>query len=67
MNNSYWMDSIAFPSFAKLEQDIGVDVCIVGGGITGITTAYYLAKNGYDVCLLEKDQLASHATRQYNC
>ena len=30
------------------------DVVIIGGGIVGISTAYYLAKQGIDVCLCEK-------------
>lgn len=62
MKNSYWTSSVNFKSFPKLDKDLDVDVCIVGGGITGLSTAYYLSKNGYDVCLLEKDRLAHHTT-----
>lgn len=36
-------------------------------GITGLSTAYYLSKNGYNICLLEKDKLAHHTTRKYYC
>jgi glycine/D-amino acid oxidase-like deaminating enzyme len=35
------------------------DVVIVGGGIAGCTAAYYLAKSGVDVTLLEKGEIAS--------
>ena len=35
------------------------DVVIVGGGIIGCTAAYYLAKKGFDVILLESGDLAS--------
>jgi len=38
------------------------DVVIVGGGIIGCTAAYYLAKKGFDVILLESGDLASGAT-----
>lgn len=31
MKNSYWIDSVHFKSFSKLDKDIDVDVCIVGG------------------------------------
>lgn len=31
-------------------------------GICGLSTAYYLTKNGYDVCILEKNKVASHTT-----
>lgn len=63
MQNSYWMDSVSLPNFSELEHNLMTDVCIVGGGITGLSTAYYLTKQGYQVCVLEKDSLAHHATR----
>lgn len=31
MKNSYWIDSVNFKSFPKLDKDLEVDVCIVGG------------------------------------
>ena len=34
------------------------DAVIIGGGIVGTAQAYYLAKKGLSVCLLEKDALA---------
>ncbi len=37
-------------------------VVIVGGGIAGCSTAYYLAKDGHQVTLFERDSLASHAS-----
>lgn len=66
MNNSYWIDSATCQSFPKLEKDLDISVAIVGGGITGLSTAYYLTKNGYDVCILEKDKIGYHTTREYN-
>lgn len=46
-------------SFEKLNKDICTDVCVIGGGITGISTGYYLNKNNIDFCLVEKDTLLS--------
>src|ERR1044072_9905986 len=38
------------------------DVCIIGGGLLGTTTAYYAAKAGLKVVLLEERDLASGAS-----
>jgi sarcosine oxidase len=40
-----------------------VDYVVVGGGITGVCTAYHLARSGGDVLLIERDQLAPPAPR----
>lgn len=61
-NKSFWLDKCKLPEFKSLEEDISTQVCIIGGGITGITTAYYLSKKGFDVVLIEKDELASKTT-----
>ena len=31
------------------------DVVIVGAGVSGLTVGYLLAKNGYDVCIIERE------------
>ena len=62
---SLWIDSVKSfkTNFNSLDKDINVDVCVIGGGITGISTAYLLSKAGLKVCVLEKDKIAHHATR----
>ena len=53
---SYWEEISHFDqsSFPKLVGDHSCDVCVIGGGFTGISTAYHIAKNyGGDVRLLE--------------
>lgn len=50
---SYWISNAAVPHHPSLEEDISVDVVVVGAGITGITTAYLLTKAGKKVALLE--------------
>lgn len=37
-------------------------VSIIGGGVAGCATAYYLSKDGHDVTLFERDSVASHAS-----
>ncbi|WP_163969793.1 FAD-dependent oxidoreductase [Oceanobacillus halotolerans] len=58
----YWRDSVRFPQFPKLEESINVDVGIVGGGITGITTAYLLAKQNVKVALIDSDVILNGTT-----
>src|SRR5438309_3199535 len=38
------------------------DIVIVGGGIAGMTTAYYLAKSGVPSLVVERDAIGSHAS-----
>ena len=40
--------------FDKLEQNLELDVAIVGGGPSGIVAAYYLAKAGLKVALFDR-------------
>lgn len=60
--NSYWNENIETKEFPKLNKNIEVDVCIIGGGITGVSTAYYLANRGLKVVVLEKDKICSSTT-----
>lgn len=59
---SFWRDTTQLPSFPQLTEDITTDVAIVGGGITGITTAYLLSKAGYKVTILEAGEILSGTT-----
>jgi glycine/D-amino acid oxidase-like deaminating enzyme/nitrite reductase/ring-hydroxylating ferredoxin subunit len=47
------------PPFPQLDRDARADVVVVGGGITGLTTAYLLARNGIAVVLLERGRCAA--------
>ena len=61
-NTSIWLDGLEKQSFKKLNNDINVDVLIVGGGITGISTAYHLSTGDLSVCLVEKNKLCEGVT-----
>lgn len=52
----YWSDRGELPRFARLAQDLTVDVVIVGGGITGLSTAYLLKKSGRRVAVIERSR-----------
>ncbi len=50
----YWSDSASVPTFPQIDRDVEVDVLVVGGGITGLTTAYLLLDSGTSVAVLER-------------
>ena len=49
----YTATAHACPPFPPLRGEVGADVCVVGGGYTGLSAALHLAERGYDVVLLE--------------
>lgn len=59
---SIWQKSVKLPTFPKLYGDISTDVLIIGGGITGILTAYFLRQGGVDCILVEKGRICSGTT-----
>lgn len=60
-SESLWMD-VLFPSFPVLEENLDVDVCIVGAGIVGLTCAYKLIKEGKSVVVLDKGAICGGQT-----
>jgi glycine/D-amino acid oxidase-like deaminating enzyme len=50
---SVWMATGDVPEEAALSGDVSADVCVVGAGIAGLTTAYLLAKDGQDVVVID--------------
>lgn len=50
---SVWMASTDGEPFPPLAEDTSADVCIVGAGIAGMTTAYLLAREGNSVVVLD--------------
>ncbi|WP_165999445.1 FAD-dependent oxidoreductase [Bacillus sp. Cs-700] len=57
-----WRNDSRHESNPPLTESISTDVVVVGGGITGITTAYLLSKVGKKVVLLEANQLLNGTT-----
>ena len=60
--NSLWLNEKTKENFPKLEKDLETQVCIIGAGIFGISTAYYLTQKGYNVTILERDKIANRVT-----
>lgn len=58
----YAATAMPLPPFAPLEGDTRADVCVVGGGYTGLSAALCLAERGHDVVLLEAQRLGFGAS-----
>ena len=50
------------PELPELDRNVEADVCVIGGGIVGITTALLLKEAGVRVALVEAHRLASGVT-----
>lgn len=60
---SYWIDSKKEKEgYKSLNEDIETDICIIGGGITGISVAYYLNQYKIKNVVLEKDRICQKTT-----
>lgn len=61
--NSWYEASVTRPAPAPaLAGDIDADVCVVGGGLSGCSTALHLAERGYRVVLLEAERIGFGAS-----
>ena len=58
----YWREFVDLPSFKKITGNTKTDVVIVGAGISGITAAYLLIKEGVQVALLEAGNILNGTT-----
>jgi glycine/D-amino acid oxidase-like deaminating enzyme/nitrite reductase/ring-hydroxylating ferredoxin subunit len=59
---SLWIDTTPSTDYPALHGDAEADVAIVGGGITGITAAWLLAREGKSVVLVDKGRIAMSET-----
>lgn len=65
--NSYWLSSARKTEIEKIiDNNYVSDVCIVGAGMVGLSTAYYLAKSGLKVIVVDKsgigEKTSGHTT-----
>jgi glycine/D-amino acid oxidase-like deaminating enzyme/nitrite reductase/ring-hydroxylating ferredoxin subunit len=57
-----WYASVTVPSFRPARSKTHAEVCVVGAGIAGLTTAYLLACEGKSVVILDEGPIASGQT-----
>jgi len=59
---SYWMASTTTTNYPSLNEDLKVDLAIVGGGIAGVLCAYFLGKEGIKIAIIEADRILQGTT-----
>lgn len=59
---SIWKETTALSGFPELDKDVNTEVLIIGGGMAGILTAYFLQQEGVNYILVEKDRICSGTT-----
>ncbi|SDN99987.1 FAD-dependent oxidoreductase [Alkalicoccus daliensis] len=57
-SKSLWREK-APQSFPALKEDIDTEVCVIGGGIVGVSTAFMLARRGIKAALIEADRMGA--------
>jgi gamma-glutamylputrescine oxidase len=61
--SSYYAHSAGpMPERPALAGQVEADVCVIGGGIAGCSTALHLAERGYRVVLLESQRIGYGAS-----
>ncbi len=59
---SVWMDTTDLPSLPPVTQDMRTNVCVVGAGIAGMSTAYMLARAGRAVIVIDDGSVGGGET-----
>lgn len=59
---SYWVDNTSSPGYPALQDDIVVDVAVIGAGIVGITAGYLLKQEGLKVAVIDRKEVARGVT-----
>jgi gamma-glutamylputrescine oxidase len=59
-----WYTATMVPASARppLTYDLDVDVCVIGAGLAGLTTAREIARRGWSVAVLESGRIAGSAS-----
>lgn len=59
---SYWLDSVEPIKYPSLEEDINVDIAIIGGGLAGIQIAYQLSQESLKIAVFEGNYVGHGAS-----
>lgn len=61
--DTIWEKTVDMPSYPPLKGTKKVETAVIGGGMAGILTAYFLAREGREVLVLEADRIGSGQTK----
>lgn len=62
MDKSIWDSYLESKEFPSINKDIETDVAIIGGGITGLSIAYFLMNSNLKVSLFERGSIGGEIT-----
>lgn len=62
-SKSIWSQTAKAEKRPRLEEDITCTACVIGGGMAGVLSAYFLTEQGVDTVLLEASSIGSGQTK----
>src|SRR5262245_22233131 len=62
LSTSSWMATTPAEALRPLDRDLTVDCCVIGAGISGLTTAYLLLEAGRQVTVIDDGPIGSGET-----
>src|ERR1043166_2965452 len=62
VTKSIWTEGVNVPKYPPPRGQLRADVCVVGAGIAGVTTAYLLAREGKNVIVADEGEVGSGQT-----
>jgi glycine/D-amino acid oxidase-like deaminating enzyme/nitrite reductase/ring-hydroxylating ferredoxin subunit len=60
---SIWNQDIQLTARDSLKSDLSVDACVIGAGMAGLLTAYFLQEKGLKTVMVEADRIAGGVTQ----
>jgi len=62
IETSYWIQTTGVTDYSALQENIQVDVVVIGAGIAGLSAAYFLKQAGLRVAVLESGRIGGKVT-----
>ena len=60
---SIWTEKCRMPAFQPLVSDVKTEALVIGGGMAGLLTAYFLKQRGIQAVLIEADRIGGGQTQ----